>query len=77
MQVPTTITLTFGPSPDAMLASAADDVITEMKQALSLPDLLWWNPVWPFVNARLWGPVSGKVLSTCLQLEQPVLERWV
>jgi hypothetical protein len=42
---------------------------------MSLPDLLWWNPAWSWVNARLWGPVSGRVLSQLVQLQDPFVSR--
>jgi hypothetical protein len=74
-QVHTTITLTFGASPDALLSAVADEVITSHAQELSLPDLLWWNPAWPWLNARLWGPVSGRVLSGFMRIEEPLLGR--
>lgn len=78
VQVPTTLTLTFAPDPAAVIA-ATDDIIiiTDLKQEMSLPDLFWWNPAWGFVNNRLWGPVSGQVLSRFVQLEGPLVSRCV
>lgn len=42
---------------------------------MALPDLMFWNPAWNWFNARLWGPVSGRVLTKLVQLEDPVVGR--
>jgi hypothetical protein len=76
VHVPTTITLGFGPHPSALgQLTSSDSVITAFKQELSLPDLLWWVPGWSVVRDRLWGPVSGKLLSQFVQLEGPLVSR--
>lgn len=49
--------------------------MTELRQEMSLPDLLWWNPAWNWVNSWLWGPVSGRVLSQLVQLQDPFVSR--
>lgn len=61
--------------PRCSAAAAADDVVTELRQEMSLPDLLWWNPAWNWVNSWLWGPVSGRVLSQLVQLQDPFVSR--
>lgn len=75
IQVPTTITLTFAPDPSAVIA-ATEYVVTDLRQEMSLPDLFWWNPAWNWVNSRVWGPVSGRMLSQYVRLQDPIVSRF-